>query len=101
MKKLASVVSWIGFLASAVSEHGFDVDFPLTLARRSLGVGGPSLWVAIAFCVMLATGARAADNSWTDGSSKWETPGNWSLNLAPCARAHTLAFHFHEGMTRR
>lgn len=39
----------------------------------------------IVLCLTLATTARAAltSNSWTDGSSKWETAGNWSLVTAP------------------
>jgi len=50
VKKLASVLSWIGFLVSAVSEYGFDINFPLT----------PTLWLAIAFCVMFASSGHAA-----------------------------------------
>lgn len=33
---------------------------------------------AIALSIALSLTASAATNSWTDGSSKWETPGNWS-----------------------
>ena len=36
-----TVGSWIGFLISAVSEYGFDVDFPLT----------PPLWLVTAICL--------------------------------------------------
>jgi len=37
------VARWSGLLVSAVSEYGFDLDFPLT----------PPLWLAIAVCVWL------------------------------------------------
>jgi hypothetical protein len=44
VEKLVSVVSWIGVLASAVSEYGFDVDFSLA----------PSLWFAVAVFAFVA-----------------------------------------------
>ncbi len=63
LKKLVSVVSWIGFLASAVSEYGFDADFPLT----------PAFWLAIAFCVMFASIAPAVIGRRIHGIGKQET----------------------------
>src|SRR5207244_2069208 len=41
---------WAAFLASAVSEWGFDFDFPLT----------PSLWLAVAAFLVFVTTAHAA-----------------------------------------
>jgi hypothetical protein len=63
IKNLVSVVSWIGFLASAVSEYGLDVDFPLS----------PALWLAIAFCVMFATVGHAVVSDQIHGIGKRET----------------------------
>ena len=37
--------SWGIFLVSAISEYGFDIDFPLT----------PTLWLAISVCIILVT----------------------------------------------
>jgi len=42
-----TVGSWIGFLISAVSEYGFDVDFPLT----------PPLWLVTAICLTVIVAA--------------------------------------------
>jgi len=53
VKKLLPVVSWIGFLASAVSEYGFDLDFPLT----------PALWLVIAVCTLVMATAHDAIRS--------------------------------------
>jgi hypothetical protein len=68
VKKLASLLSWIGFLASAVSEYGFDVDFPLT----------PTFWLAIAFCVMFASIGHAAVGHRIHGVGKREIGTNLS-----------------------
>ena len=38
---------------------------------------------AIILSLALSLNARAADNSWTDGSGKWETSNNWSRLLRP------------------
>ncbi len=62
-KKLVSVVSWIGFLVSAVSEYGFDVDFPLT----------PPVWLAIAVCAVVMAAAHAGIGSRVHGIGKRET----------------------------
>ena len=40
LRRWAALGSWIGLLISAVSEYGFDVDFPLT----------PPVWLMIAVC---------------------------------------------------
>src|SRR5882724_3715380 len=68
IEKLVSVVSWIGFLVSAVSEYGFDVDFPLT----------PTFWLAIAFCVMIATVGHAVVINRIHGVGKREIGTNLS-----------------------
>ena len=49
-EKLFRVFSCVGFLASAVSEYGFDVDFPLT----------PHVWLVIAICAVVVATAHAA-----------------------------------------
>src|SRR5712675_649158 len=49
MTKLLGVASWGSFLASAVAEFVFDIDFPLTSA----------LWLAIAICFLFASTAHA------------------------------------------
>lgn len=44
------------------------------------------LQTGVVLSLLIATRLPAqalTTNSWTDGSDKWETPGNWSLNLAP------------------
>jgi len=63
IKKLLPVVSWIGFLASAISEYGFDIDFPLT----------PALWLMIAICAVVMATAHAAIGSRIHGIGKRET----------------------------
>ena len=63
IKKLFSVVSWIGFLASTVSEFGFDMDFPLT----------PSLWLVIAACAVIGATAHAAIGSRIHANGKRKT----------------------------
>ena len=47
--KLLTLSPWAGFLVSAISEYGFDVDFPLT----------PPLWLLIAICVVVGATAHA------------------------------------------
>ena len=99
--RLISLASWAGLLVSAVSECGCEADFPLTLARRSLGVGGPPLWLAVAVFAFFVTTAHGAltTNSWTlAGSGKWETAGNWSRALPPTksgSRAVSM-YHSHQ-----
>lgn len=60
--KLLALASWIGLLISAVSEYGFDVDFPLT----------PPLWLVIAISALLFAAAHAAIGSRIHGIGKRE-----------------------------
>lgn len=71
IKKLLPVVSWIGFFASAVSEYGLDIDFPLT----------PAFWLAIVCCMMFAPVGHAALTSRIHGGRKRETATYFSGGL--------------------
>jgi hypothetical protein len=86
----AAAASWIGFLLSAVSEYGFDLDFPLT----------PPLWLVIAIITLVAqvfACPRLADsalpvfaraqtiNNRTHGSGQWKTCAYW------CGSASSLS----------
>jgi len=44
----------------------------------------------VALSLALVTATRAATNSWTDGSSKWEMSTNWSLGVAPGTNGQSL-----------
>lgn len=50
--KLLTLSAWAAFLMSAVSEYGFDVDFPFT----------PPLWLVSGICAMLFAATHAAFN---------------------------------------
>jgi hypothetical protein len=63
--KLFTLISWVGFLVSAVAEWGLELDLPLT----------STLWLVITTVAFSATTTRAAlTNNWIDGSGKWEHP---------------------------
>jgi len=61
------VVSWAGLLVSAVSEYGFDVDFPLT----------PPLWLAIAVCLWLICSAHITAAVPTDRAAEPASRTRW------------------------
>jgi hypothetical protein len=79
IKKLIPVVSWIGFLASAVSEYGLGIDFPLT----------PPVWLMIAVCAVMMATAHAAIGNRIHSLGKRETGTYLSshvlLKMAPAA----------------
>ncbi len=62
-KKLLVLVGWAGFLAAAIAEYGFDLDFPLT----------PPVWLAIVLCAVLIATAHTTISSRIYGSAEWET----------------------------
>lgn len=51
---------WFVFVVSAISEYGFDIDFPLT----------PSLWMAVALCAVVLARVKpaAGSSSCVDGN---------------------------------
>jgi hypothetical protein len=65
-RKLVALVSWIGFLASAVSEYICEVDFPFT----------PMLWLVIGICVAVIATAHPAISGRTHGG-KSDTGIRW------------------------
>jgi len=62
-----AVASWAGLLVSAISEYGFDVDFPLT----------PPLWLAIAVCVWLISSAHITAAAPTDRVAEPASRARW------------------------
>ena len=62
IKKFVSIVPWFVFLVSAVSEYGFDLDFPLT----------PPVWLVIAVCAVVMATAHVAIGSRIHGIGKRE-----------------------------
>jgi len=65
-----AAASWAGLLVSAVSEYGFEVDFPLT----------PPLWLAIAVCVWLICSTHVAITCRTDRATNRVTRTQWVAN---------------------
>src|SRR2546426_987286 len=67
-----ALISWVGFLVSAVAEWGLEIDFPLT----------PALWLAMAAVAFFSTTTHAAltTNFWIDtsGGGQWEIGSNWN-----------------------
>jgi hypothetical protein len=84
-RRFVSLIPFAGFIASAIAEYGFEIDFPLT----------PGLWLAVTMITLgttflsVATAWGQTTNSWTNtvnGSSwKWEDGANWSRGLAPAS----------------
>lgn len=82
IKKLVPIVSWIGFLASMVSEYGLDWDFPLT----------PSLWLVIAACAVIGATAHAAIGSRIRANGKRESGTYLSGDVSPlCDSASSIS----------
>src|SRR5437899_8693257 len=74
------LIAGIGFFVSAVTEDGFDGDFPLT----------PLSWLAIFVILVCSTlipaAAQAQVNSWVNtasGTWNWQDGFNWSLTNPP------------------